>query len=306
MLTDEFYFLSGVTVDGPDTTDPGCTLVVSDLEGEIAAEVAVDGYEKGFGDRGPWRRIMYKVPWDQSDRFIDIMKGGVTGVSGGLIAFPTPHRYPGNTRLVCTNARAVPHGPGRFDATKLFAADAAWVTCDYEVPVLDVYGEQFQTAMDGEQIPWSSLSEQGAEEMLAADASLFRYRAVGGSPSYGSVGIPVAGNVIQLRRGMIPNDLYSGFLDLLQALAGKLNNAPIFGRATGTLRLENWSRDWRIDASGSVVWEFAINLRWRQVDHNAEIVEGTLDTWAILEDTGSRTRFGYANFNPLKRYGVAV
>jgi hypothetical protein len=152
------------------------------------AWVHADGYEKGNGfPEGPWRKIVYQVPWDESDAFIDALVPGIATTwfpAMPRVIYKPPHRYPGNPNLCCMRASARPMGYAQPDPTKLVKSDIALVYAEYEVPRYDVTGLDSQNSLPGLSRPFPSVRERTyVETEQLAPRSLQLVGGVGPGPN---------------------------------------------------------------------------------------------------------------------------
>jgi hypothetical protein len=265
--------------------------------GGIDAEVYVDGYHKGndITGRGPWRQVVYRLPWDDSDAFMDALLGigGTTGGPGGPTRYPSPHRYPGNTNIICLSVEASPVGPARADATRMVSFDGyAFVTALYGNGTWEALPDP-RIAFGGEPVPFSRDTIRGfvedyplpsgglTNEDGVAQAGRFRLR------------VPHQELIRQLY--YIPQ--LEGYAYILESLVGRVNSTIFWGRAIGTVLFQDYDMDAERDTAGNVVETMTLRFVWRYHDWNKEPVLDNLNAvqWQYLKDANDIRPYSYVN-----------
>jgi hypothetical protein len=262
--------------------------------------IHTDGYEKGMSvGGGPWRKIVYRVAWEDSDGFIDSLFGvGSTSIIpiGGTWSPPTPHRYPGNENIVamdatCSPIKAMP------DAVKLFGSDWAVITVTYGVPQFDVFGAQAEMAFGGQPEPWCRDEIRGFMESYPIPSEALQTEEDEETPSR-NFEIKVPHLELRRTRMFVPY-LY---MPVLLTLMGKLNHDWFWGFAPGTLRFEPFDTVVETDTSGRRVTTLVVSLTWRPYDWN-KVPKSSGPGWDYVQYvTGGDNPYDYADFT--RAYGV--
>jgi len=287
---------------------PGSEWQIGPVGNTITARVATDHIwkENGRGS-GPKRRLIWDVADANSDAFIDLLIGQSTVSGGSIINFPQPHAYPGNTALVCTHAGGEPNGPILPDPVKVVGSDRWLIHALYEIPSVDPYGQSYAPAMDNVVVPWSRFRKRSGLEVNTARPARLKYAtSLIDAPDTTTIPVNMATIDYEVSRHMIPADLFPTFDAILQGLADTVNHAPIFGSATGTLLFGPFDAYDERDSAGNLVFNFDMLIRWRRVNHNYQLVEGTINQYEGYIDVNDTPvlLYPYANWSILKTFGV--
>lgn len=262
--------------------------------------IMADGYEKGVEPgRGPWRKIVYNVAWDESDVFIDSLLGiSMVGMPmGGTFNPPQPHRYPGNPNIVAMSCVARPEGALGPDPVKLVKADRAIIEVLYGVPQFDVFGTQTNMAFGGQAEPWCRDEIRGFLESYTIPADRLEMEDSGDQPDR-SFAIKVPHLELRRTRMNVPY-LY---MPVLLTLMGKLNHDLFWGFPRGTLRFEPFEMGVETDAGGNRVATLITPLSWRPYDWNmVPRTDGPGWDYVRFLD-GTDNPYDYADFG--QAYGV--
>ncbi len=272
--------------------------------------ILADGYEKGwsFGN-GPWRKVTYVVPWEDSDGFIDAITGAnviPVILPGAPWIPPILHSYPGNANLVVTDVRCLPLGASQPDDVKLFASDNAIIEATYTTPPFNMGGETFQPEMafGSQPEPWSRDTIRSFVESVPVPAGALQRNGGSGGPSGGT---PPSGDEfegrfeiqvphLELRRTMfhVPYLMIPELVDLV----GKLNDDWFWGFAPGTLRFEPFDTDIEKDSAGNSRATLTKVLTWREHDWNKR-PKADGPGWEYIGYPGtSEAPYKYADFRP--------
>jgi hypothetical protein len=305
----------GLSADGKTVT----------LDG-IAAKVLWDEYQEGIDESGPWREIGYRVGTprddpayvlsgtgsggDQVDRYLDKLRGSATSSTGAglaaIVAYPGPHRYPGNPNLYCLNASARPNTALRPDPVKVVNSDLWHIRARYGIPqanngaYLDVAGEFPEMFIDGYARPWASLTREDLIEEVPVKVDGLQFRTVTTSTPSGGYNIRIPVREYVYTRSQIPD---AGLFEYVcQQFEGKLNNAVMWanpgtgftGFPIGTMLFDRF-RFWpEMGPNGVTYFVFELVYKARRFDWNAKNVEGTVN-FDIVEDASHNTFHGYGD-----------
>jgi hypothetical protein len=273
----------------------------------IAYWAMIDPFSGAIDQNGrPSREVAYLVDGATVGPACDALKGIGTFTSSPY-NWPTPHRYPGNTNLVCLSVRFETRGPRR-SGPQLITSPLAVVYANYGVPDLDIYGDRPEQAFDpANPIPWASYEVRNGKESIPLKADGLKYKSAtyaGIAPtSTLQVRIPTKDYI--LRRSMIPD--FNAYAGILEALEGTVNLNPWWGRAKGRFLFDGFDKSYDFDASGKQVGDFSMYFVYRGIDHNAEPVDGMPGTYDVITDeaTGLLLNYPYGDFSPITEYGLA-
>lgn len=270
----------------------GCEVVV----GGITARVSIDGVAKGNSlmGGGPWRDIVYQVDGDDSDDFMDALLGiSISlGPPGSPISMPDPHRYPGNENLCALEVSGEPLTAVMPDGSKIVNAEKFNVRVRYGVPTFDVSGTQSDMAFGGQPMPWTRDTIRSFIQSYPLPKTSVEFPS-GENPDQ-KFELRVPHIEFHRTRMMVPY-LY---LDTLISLVGKINHAPFWGYARGTLRVEPWDTGTEVVTDGTRVTTLDLTLTWRPYDWNmAPKSDGTWDYLELI--SSSNTPYTYADISPL-------
>lgn len=282
-------------------------LILTTLLGQqIEAEVVCDGYRKGISAEGPWREVVYKVAWGDSDNFMDTLMGvAVASSTGSVVSFPQPHAYPGNPRLLCTEVSGVPVGRDGQPDPKLFASDWCFVTARYGTPPFDVTGQYPELAFGQQAYPWTQMRSRGYTMSEQVPNSALQSQGADG----GSSGKPLTKNTsVEVPvQDVIVTRYFVPYLpdDLLMGLTGKLNAGVFLGRDRGTVKFQSFDFDPQNQGDGSMVGNVVLNYVWRPYDWNYQMVDkdGVL-SWDQFADSDGNTPYGYADLSSSLTFGL--
>lgn len=272
---------------------PGSEITV----GGVVARVAIDGFSKGIErGKGPWREVVYRVAWDDSDAFMDALMGLSTSVGGRLI-WPVPHSYPGNLALTCQGVRGEPKGAARPDPDKLVAAEYCYVTARYESSQYDVFGTDTDLSHGGQSVPWARDTQRSYIQPYPIPKANLVY-VTSGEPVANAPHARVPHK--ELRRSLIGVSFEAAAL--LDQIVGKVNAAPLWGYNTGTLLCEPYEVGVENLPDGSRTGSMDITLVWRAYDWNMEPTEDGF-AWDFVKDGSDRLQYEYADFSVIQALG---
>ena len=270
----------------------------------ITANVLIDGYKKSRSllNGGPSRTILYDVAWADSDNFIDALLGGAISWAGpgAPIIWPTPHRYPGNTLLVCLEASGSPIGPIQPDGgAKLLAGDRCFVEAHYGVPPIDIFGLNNNSDFTGYASPWVRDTSRMYVHSYPVPASVLTFKS-DGTATVKPKELYLPHVEFTRHRYMVP----FLFEQLFLTLAYSVNNGTFLWFNKGTLRYESYeASDWYPASDGTLVTDMTMTLTWRPFDWNAELRTDTPITWDVVWD-GTNYVYPYADLSPLLNVGL--
>jgi hypothetical protein len=237
--------------------------------GGVTASIFAEGYRKGEAlQGGPWREILYDVPWDQSDDFIDGLFGGgikITGGVGGTIARGKPHQYPGNAILYCVSAEGEPVGVPRPDA-KLFASDLCRVRARYEVPPFDIGGGDTLNTLEGHAVPWGSCRVNSKTVIEQVPPGAIYYDATGDNPTQ-KFPLRVNHEEIVFEYQLVPEINVVP----LRALVKTLNAATFMYWSRGCVMFDDYDFDLGITSGGTRVEMVRLKFLARAIDWNKRL-----------------------------------
>lgn len=273
--------------------------------GGITALVRIDGYEKGIiAGQGPWRKIKYRVDWDDSDTFMDGLMGltTYTGGVGGFVYWPIPHAYPGNSYLRCVECDAKPLGPLAPDVAKIVTSTYAEVSATYRALNFDVEGTQPDMSFNGEPKPWIRDEIRGYIQPYRIGAGGKKQAASGPDPGAvipGSHSIRVAH--YDYRRTI--HGLPYLAIPQLQSLSGKINSDTFWGQPRGTFLFEPPDITTEIQTDGSRTSVTGLVLSWRPNDWNMDF-DTTSGEFVLAETQASQPTYAYADFSIINTLGT--
>jgi hypothetical protein len=277
----------------------------------ISADVLVDGYRKGIVQgEGPWREVVYILPWDDSDAFMDALMGYASASPGpGLpIVYGVPHAYPGNDRLYCMEVNAEPIGAGQpapdaldsnglIDASlsKLFSSDWAKVTARYQASRIDFQGIETATAFGGQPVPWSTDNIRGYVQTYPIPAGVIKAE---GTDEPNDKPFELRVNEEEWTRKRYMQDYL--YTDLARSLGGTVNSKPIWGNPIGTMLLQPFDANSGLQTDGSRSSELSMSWLFRPIDRNKKLSKvGTDIAWVRQVDGSGNYPYPYADHTPL-------
>lgn len=265
----------------------------------IDFQVLVDGYSKGIGANGPWRKVRIQCDWNDSDNLHDALMGvGAYTASGSTWTAVNPYRYPHNTNLRVLEVSGEGVGSGQPDA-KLIAYDLCHLDVHFGIPAYSADGTSQQNFTNGIAIPWSRVDiASGVEEYSVRDL----ITDTGVSVARAKVSLPV--QTINFRRGKIP--YFKAYQDVANLLVGSLNSATFFGYTRGQLMFVTFdAREDDPDPDGTFLYDFNFLLKARSLDWNKELTPGSALGWTYLIDPlTTDKRYAYKDFSPLVNFGL--
>jgi hypothetical protein len=277
----------------PEPICPGFSLI------GIPAEIMVGSGRKGndLTGGGPWREVVYKVAWAQSDQFADALLGiNVSGGVGGPVQYPQMHRFPGNERLFCHSVTIQGYSGGpRLDSQKLFAFDYAEVTAMYKASTWDAFNNDRDNSFGGQSQPWCRDEIHGYSHNYRLPGKVIVDKATGQNVT---TSFPVLVPHVELNRTrfMVPY-LYD---DLMISTVGKLNIQPLWDLDTGTVRFDSFNTSKQLDEAGNTVQEISLRLVWRSYDWNKQLSDSADGiAWNPVGDLAGNTPYLYTDLSPL-------
>jgi len=275
--------------------------------GGITALVRIDGYEKGIiAGQGPWRKIKYRVAWDDSDAFCDALMGltTYTGGVGGPITWPIPHAYPGNIYLRCVECMAKPLGGLGPDVAKVVTSVYAEVSATYQALPFDVEGNQTDLAFDGNPRPWIRDERKGYVNTYKIAPGAVEQDAGQENPGQTNQ-TPQHRQVIQYDYRRTISGIPYLMPDSIINLGGKLNASTFWGKPRGQFYFEPIDETTQIQTDGARANDLVLTLKWRPYDWN-DFIDDTLVPNRFIKagGTSSDTMYEYADFSPINQIGL--
>jgi hypothetical protein len=264
--------------------------------GGIDAEVWCDGYRMGNDilGGGPWREILYTLPWNDAAPFMDKLLGvSRAGAPGGSIFWMLPHAYPGNTNIICHEVACEALGAARPDPSKVVAFEKAIVSATYRVPKYDYAGTDAQNAFGNQPVPWARDEMRGYAHNYPIPASALVDKDDATQVPSKKFDLLVPHIEYRRTRFQVP---YL-FVDTMAGLVGKVNSSAMWGRDTGTIRFDSWDTGREITTDGSTVQEYVLSLIWRPIDWNKELRDDKIQ-WDVMWD-GTNYPYPYSDLSPL-------
>jgi hypothetical protein len=264
--------------------------------GGVTASIHSDGARKGEAlQGGPWREVVYDVPWDQSDDFIDGLFGGgikITGGVGGTIARGKPHQYPGNAILYCVAAEAEGIGVAQPDA-KLIKFDICRVHARYEVPQFDISGGDTLNTLEGRAVPWGNCRVNSRTVVEQVPTGSLKIVGTGDSPTQ-KFPLRVHHEEIVYEFQLVPEINVIP----LRVLCKTLNASTFFGWNRGCVMFDDYSFDFAITSGGGRVETVQLKFLARSIDWNKRLKDDDFGYDEVQGLSGS-TLYPYSDLSGL-------
>lgn len=262
--------------------------------GDFAVDIDVEDYEQGIDlQGGPWRKVVYQIPWDLVDGFMDYLMGGNKATSG-LITFAGPHRYPGNEILHCLSCSARGHGVPK-PGPKLFAVDGiAKVAAHYGVNQVDYGGDFGGVTVGGQAQPFLEQEIHGHTKVKQIETTAVKGKDTGKNPK--------SKFQFEYNCEEVHHTIHNiPFINVfpLRILRNKINSEVCLEAPIGFVKFADYSINRSRGPDGTMMSDLKMIFEIQPFDWNDVFVDDSLDMEELEDASTGDPIYQYADLNPL-------